>query len=490
MVYGTSQRPSTRLIAKGPPCLVAVALAVLGVLVLAGSAHADGWSHRYHASHTGRRGPASYGGGRHAPGHVRGRGQAGQAGGPGPTVRVVPGLAPHPAGPRPVADPTGAPADEPRPPLGVVAAQVVQQAGSETPAPAEPPAAEPPAPAVEEPPTVESPASGTETTPAESPAPVAEEPPVAGSQTPATEEPPQGESQAPPAEEAPAEGSVPVTEESPQAEPPAPVVEEPPVEEPPVAEPPAPPVEEPPVAEVPPPVTEEHPVAEPEPREPEPRSPVAKETPEAESPAPAAKEAPEGSSPVGATPNAAMVAGGAGEVAGEVPSVPMDAVVGVSTFDGPGEAPVTAEVGAAFVGAPARRAVAQLVGRLSCELSALGGPTTESCTAGLGNQRLLSGAPMDLATIVTSFAAATEATRGGGGHGGSAIGSSPVNPAPGPAPSGASGSAAGACGIALSGVPTLASLPLSGTPCATRLLRLSCQSWRTACFRLIPERPG
>ncbi len=283
----------------------------------------------------------------------------------------------------------------------------------------------------------------------ESPPPPVEEPPVVESPPPPVEEPPVVES--PP----------------------------PPVEEPPVVESPPPPVEEPPVVESPPPVTEEYLVAEPEPR-----APVSKET--SGSLAPAAKEAPAGSPPVGAPQAVVAVGGGGAEVSGP----PMDSVVGVSTFYGPGDGPVIAEVGTGSVGAPTRRAVAQLAGRLSCELSALGGPTTESCTAGLGDQRLLSWSSPELATAVTSFAATTAPARGGGGHGGSAIGSSPVNPTPGPAPSGASGSAAGACGIALSGVPTLASLPLSGTPCATRRLRLSCQSWRTTCFRLIPERPG
>jgi hypothetical protein len=50
---------------------------------------------------------------------------------------------------------------------------------------------------------------------------------------------------------------------------------------------------------------------------------------------------------------------------------------------------------------------------------------------------------------------------------------------------GASGS-----GTALSIFLTLAGLLLMAAPRAMRRLRLSCQPWLTACFVLIPERPG
>ena len=117
---------------------------------------------------------------------------------------------------------------------------------------------------------------------------------------------------------------------------------------------------------------------------------------------------------------------------------------------------------------------------------------TGNCTAGwLGTQRLPPASPGGFPAAATSLAAATADPPAGGGHGRSAVGSPPVSPAPGPAPSGASGgSAMGASGLALSGFLTLAGLLLLAAPRAMRRLRLSCQPWLTACFVLIPERPG
>ena len=116
---------------------------------------------------------------------------------------------------------------------------------------------------------------------------------------------------------------------------------------------------------------------------------------------------------------------------------------------------------------------------------------TEGCTAGWpGTQRFLSQSPMGLATAGASLAAGEAGSPAGGGHGGSAVVRPPVSPAPGSAPSGASGSPTGASGLALSGFLSLAGLLLLGAPRAMRRLRLSCQPWLTACFVLIPERPG
>ena len=115
---------------------------------------------------------------------------------------------------------------------------------------------------------------------------------------------------------------------------------------------------------------------------------------------------------------------------------------------------------------------------------------TGCAAGGLGSERFLSASALGYATAAATLAAAPAGAPAGGGHGGSAAGNPPVSPPPGPAPSGASGSATGASGLALSGFLTLAGLLLLGAPRAMRRLRLSCQPWLTACFVLIPERPG
>ncbi len=117
---------------------------------------------------------------------------------------------------------------------------------------------------------------------------------------------------------------------------------------------------------------------------------------------------------------------------------------------------------------------------------------TDNCTVGwFGTQRLLSASPAGFATAAESLTTEPAGEPPAGGHGGSAGGSSPVSPAPGPAPSGASGgSATGGSGLAPSGFLTLAGLLHLAAPRAMRRLRLSCQPWLTACFVLIPERPG
>jgi hypothetical protein len=78
-----------------------------------------------------------------------------------------------------------------------------------------------------------------------------------------------------------------------------------------------------------------------------------------------------------------------------------------------------------------------------------------------------------------------------GGH--SVVSAPPGNPTPGPQPGGGSGGASavgGGGGLAMSGFLTLAGLLLLAAPRAMRRLRLLCRPWRTACFALIPERPG
>jgi hypothetical protein len=156
------------------------------------------------------------------------------------------------------------------------------------------------------------------------------------------------------------------------------------------------------------------------------------------------------------------------------------------------EVATASNVGPPTVGAAAKMTVAQRAQQFDCDLSSFGEHQSSGCSAGwLGAQRLLSQSPMGLVATAASVAASAGSPPTGG-HGGSGTGSPPVNPAPGPtpAPSGASGSAAGSSGIGLSGFLTLAGLLLLGAPRAMRRLRLSCQPWRTACFVLIPERPG
>jgi hypothetical protein len=210
--------------------------------------------------------------------------------------------------------------------------------------------------------------------------------------------------------------------------------------------------------------------------------PGGEETPKVAPPVPGAEATPKValSPPPAARQDAATPNGASGEAAPEVPSTPIVSLTRAST------------TGPASVGVAGGISAAHRAGDLTCEFPYLGGRMTDSCAAGwLSTQRFLSASPLDSATAAASLAAAPSGAPAGGGHDGSAVGSPPVSPAPGPAPSGASGgSAVGASGLALSGFLTLAGLLLLGAPRAMRRLRLSCQPWLTACFVLIPERPG
>ncbi len=176
---------------------------------------------------------------------------------------------------------------------------------------------------------------------------------------------------------------------------------------------------------------------------------------------------------------------------GVLPETPGGPPLGPSA---PPEVPSTAKASPPSVGAGVVTSTAQRVRQFDCALSAVGYGAAQACgSEALSTQRFLSAPSMGLAT--SAYVAAVAAAGGsasGGGHGGSGAGSPPVGPAPSPpsAPSGASGSAAGSSGLGLSGFLTLAGLLLLGAPRAMRRLRLSCQPWRTACFVLIPERPG
>jgi hypothetical protein len=191
----------------------------------------------------------------------------------------------------------------------------------------------------------------------------------------------------------------------------------------------------------------------------------------------------------------------------ETPSTPQDAVgqsgreapiaLTVSltspfTVGGPGAGgPLTSDTGAASARAAVGMIAARRLGELTCQLSAPGGRTPHSCAAGwMVGPPVPSGSTVGFATAASLAAAATGDSPTGGGRGGSGMGNAPVSPAPGPAPSGASGSMTGGSGTALLTFLTLAGLLLLAAPRAMRRLRLSCRPWLTACFVLIPERPG
>jgi nicotinate-nucleotide--dimethylbenzimidazole phosphoribosyltransferase len=251
------------------------------------------------------------------------------------------------------------------------------------------------------------------------------------------------------------------------------VVRAPPAEEPPEGVPAGPPAEEPP---------EVVPVV-----------PAAEDSPEVVASGASTEAAAEGSLsplPVNSQDSVARNEPVEGAAPGP-PAALIDSLETPSTVAGPAEARASLHASVAPVGAVAEMIAAQRPQDLSCELSAVGGRMTDSCSTGSSaTEHFMSASHSGLATAVTSLAAATGGLPPDGGHGGSAVGNPPVGPTPGPAPGGASGSAAGASGLALSGFLTLAGLLLLGAPRAMRMLRLSCQPWRTACFALIPERPG
>jgi hypothetical protein len=179
---------------------------------------------------------------------------------------------------------------------------------------------------------------------------------------------------------------------------------------------------------------------------------------------------------------------GTGESAQQVVGAVVASLAAGSTVIGPLSTKQPASPGArAAAVAAERRSDA-----LTCELSSLVGREASNCSAGwLDKQSPSSGSTVSLAASTVSLASAAVAgSRPGGGHSGSAGGSAPVSPSPSPAPGGASGSAPASSGLGLSTFLTLAGLLLMGAPRAMRRLRLSCEPWLTACFVLIPERPG
>jgi hypothetical protein len=307
------------------------------------------------------------------------------------------------------------------------------------------------------------------------------------------------------------------TEQAPTAPPAEPVVEEPatpPASEPVTEEPATPPATEP-VTEEPatPPATEpvtEAPVTSPasEPVTEAPVTPPASEPVVEETVTPPAVVAEEtelgaeetsthAGSPVLADQHAsAAPAEGEGEVEDEdPPETPGAPIASPTTMASQGALPLPSSAAA-----PARRSLdepagalnGQLADNLSCALSGLGGFQAGGCGPALfGTQILLSPSPDGLDDeTVGSRATATDASADGD-HDGSTADYRPAQQAPGPGPGGASGgSAVGGSGVACSSCQTLAGLLRLGGPRAMRRLRLSCEPWLTACFVLIPERPG
>jgi hypothetical protein len=161
--------------------------------------------------------------------------------------------------------------------------------------------------------------------------------------------------------------------------------------------------------------------------------------------------------------------------------------------DGEAQVPATLAIGGGGGGPRGGMTVAQRAGTLSCELAALGGRSSDNCSVGwLGEKRVADSSTVSFSPVDNSLAPTITGTvPPGGGHGGSAVGNAPVSPAPGPAPGGASGAAVGgSSGVAPSAFLSLAGLLLLAAPRAMRRLRLSSRPWLTACFVLIPERPG
>jgi hypothetical protein len=190
-----------------------------------------------------------------------------------------------------------------------------------------------------------------------------------------------------------------------------------------------------------------------------------------------------------ATPQDAVTSG---QSAREAPLALTVSLTGPFTIGGPGAGgPPTLDTGGASARAAVGMIAARRLGELSCQLSGPGGRATHSCAAGwMVGPPLSSDSTIGFATAASLAAAATGDSPTGGGRGGSGMGNAPVSPAPGPAPSGASGSMTGGSGTALLTFLTLAGLLLLAAPRAMRRLRLSCRPWLTACFVLIPERPG
>jgi hypothetical protein len=299
-------------------------------------------------------------------------------------------------------------------------------------------------------------------------------PPTSGA-LPAIETPP-----LPPATEPPTETPPPpVVKETPAETPPLPATE-PPTEPPPPAVGKEPPAEPPPPAPGNEPATEiPSPRASAEPATASPASSPARERAAETAPKPAISEPGPKSAP---SAPAAAAEGSVDEPPPGLPSATVRSLLKALAAHGTGTAPMSARGGASPRSSRA--------GGLRCELVALGTRMSDTCTAASSARRSLTASSVssDIAAASSPMAARAHTH---GDHDSSAVASRPDSPTPGPAPGGASGgSAVGASGVAQSAFHPLAGLLRLGGPRAMRRLRLSCQPKLTACFVLIPERPG
>lgn len=184
----------------------------------------------------------------------------------------------------------------------------------------------------------------------------------------------------------------------------------------------------------------------------------------------------------------AAVAPGAGEGGAPPPasSAPSGALASAPAVDRQATTPSGADTGQATLGTRTTR----LAGAFACALSSLAGSIGGICSGWPDTPRLLAGPSFALASAAARSSTETAGSPVGDTHAPSAVATPPINPAPSPAPGGASGAAAGGSGFAPVGFLSLAGLLLLGAPRAMRRLRLSFRLRTTACFALIPERPG
>jgi len=153
------------------------------------------------------------------------------------------------------------------------------------------------------------------------------------------------------------------------------------------------------------------------------------------------------------------------------------------------------EPGSTFSLAPARDAASgSWRHSLACEPLALGSAGSRCAAAWIGEQQP-SGSQAEVAASAAGAESAPRPQHVGTPEppegAASAFDNRPSGPAPSSPPGGASGvSPAGSAGGATSIFLSLGCLLLLAAPRAARRLRLSCGSWRTPFFVLIPERPG
>jgi hypothetical protein len=213
-----------------------------------------------------------------------------------------------------------------------------------------------------------------------------------------------------------------------------------------------------------------------------PTHPIATEAPESRSPSGEAQGASSSPLTAGSEASPALAAAGAFPAAGAQAPIGPEAARPLAL--------ALERVKAANVSA--RTSAGRRAESLRCGLLSLDRSSSEGCAGGwLDPQQSVSAPDAGLVTTATSGRSSATAAKGDGGRGATAVSNGLLGSPSGPAPSGAAGaSAVGGSGVAPSAFLTLAGLLLLAAPRAMRRLRLSCQSWRTAFFVLIPERPG